>query len=948
MNKGPKKVGKYQLGDQIGKGAVGQVFRGLDLENGTMVAVKQIIKSHLKNEQMKAILGEIELLKRLNHENIVKYIDFIQTEHHLNIMLEFVEVGSFDKIIRTMGPIQEELLAYYVKQILTGLEYLHSQGIVHRDIKGGNLLYTKRGKVKLADFGVSATLTEGSNDNTAVGSPYWMAPEIIEMKGQVSPACDIWSLGCTVIELLTGHPPYHDLDKYCALMTIVSDNHPPLPDGVSEDCKEFLLRCFVKEPDKRADVRELLSHRWVTSHNTNVCRQLKESFAASVHENLTLKESTRSLVQSKNIKPGDLMKQVAKSKLRPKYLAEPEHTNGSNTNLAVSELVIPTNCLETPAKKANKKQGLEVALEQSELSSSHRDDTMRKDGSLHTFESPEYINSMNFLDQVVEINFDLDKPGIGSKAFNAQNEIQDSFNKLSQSLMQDSYLEKEQIQALVCSILENLREKPVLKRLIMDHQDISIIAEIIEEYQYIDPLVSHACLEFFNFMIEGSPDITQRLLGFGIVPLIGRFIDDEEERVVMIEAAYFFGIVSSSTSENIKQLVSCGGLQQILKAIELTPTNESMDIIEVGVDCLRIMLDKGILEIFHIQQLVKSFVIEQLLSLIDCAKTSKPEMAFNCLDCLNHIAGTANSRIRRRFAEPSISNLLLIYLKRYESHSQKLKKIVGIFKSILSEPSVQTRLEVTTLVPLMVKLLFVISRESSDVHQEIVTSLLTCLSLATKMNSDKQDVLVKCHCVPLLFDIAGKQNQGQQRLAMSMICDLANASDHSRDVLVSEGIREFIITKLKSKQHILDLLNLFNSWAAVSREILERELLTEGICKQIFSNILAESIPNQTFANSLSLIHKLVVASPTMARSLSGDTDILDRLLQRCDVDSPATESFAIRDTLAIIETMASIDAGVLRSGDIYGRLVDMSHSHSDKVVICQMIDNVLLYADAC
>lgn len=147
----------------------------------------------------------------------------------------------------------------------------------------------------MADFGVAAKLTETGSDNTVVGSPYWMAPEVIEMKGQVSSSCDIWSLGCTVIELLTGHPPYHDLDKYCALMTIVSNDCPPLPDDISEECKSFLLRCFEKEPTNRADVSELLGHKWITENNAKKCHELKDSFAASVHENMGLKESSRSL-----------------------------------------------------------------------------------------------------------------------------------------------------------------------------------------------------------------------------------------------------------------------------------------------------------------------------------------------------------------------------------------------------------------------------------------------------------------------------------------------------------------------------------------------------------------------------------------------------------------------------------------------------------------------------
>jgi len=119
-------------------------------------------------------------------------------------------------------------------QVLQGLQYLHDQGVIHRDIKGANILTTKDGTVKLADFGVSTSTLAGGQDKEAqvVGTPYWMAPEIIQLSG-ASSASDIWSVGCTVIELLQGKPPYHNLAAMPALFAIVNDDHPPLPEGIS-------------------------------------------------------------------------------------------------------------------------------------------------------------------------------------------------------------------------------------------------------------------------------------------------------------------------------------------------------------------------------------------------------------------------------------------------------------------------------------------------------------------------------------------------------------------------------------------------------------------------------------------------------------------------------------------------------------------------------------------
>lgn len=154
--------------------------------------------------------------------------------------MEYVESGSLANILNSVGNFEESLVAFYINQVLQGLLYLHLQGVVHRDIKGANILVTKQGQVKVADFGVATKLNpDEKKANSAIGTPYWMAPEMIEMIGHLSTACDIWSLGCTIIELLTGHPPYFELEQYPALFRIVEDPHPPLPNGLTADCLDF-------------------------------------------------------------------------------------------------------------------------------------------------------------------------------------------------------------------------------------------------------------------------------------------------------------------------------------------------------------------------------------------------------------------------------------------------------------------------------------------------------------------------------------------------------------------------------------------------------------------------------------------------------------------------------------------------------------------------------------
>ncbi|KAF9738706.1 hypothetical protein PMIN06_009610 [Paraphaeosphaeria minitans] len=253
----------YQLGELLGKGAHGSVFRALNWGTGETVAIKQVKLETLGQADLKTIMLEIDLLKSLTHPNIVKYKGSVKSAESLYIILEFCENGSLHSVCKKFGKFPEPLVGLFMSQVLQGLQYLHEQGVIHRDIKGANILTTKEGLVKLADFGV-ATKQSGLDDPSVVGTPYWMAPEVIEMSGATT-AADIWSVGCTIIELIDGKPPYHHLQPMQALFRIVNDDHPPIPGSVSNALRDFLMECFQKNANLRIDARRLLQHKWILS-----------------------------------------------------------------------------------------------------------------------------------------------------------------------------------------------------------------------------------------------------------------------------------------------------------------------------------------------------------------------------------------------------------------------------------------------------------------------------------------------------------------------------------------------------------------------------------------------------------------------------------------------------------------------------------------------------------
>lgn len=257
----------WQPGIKLGSGAFGVVYVGLR-EDGAMFAVKQIVLRP-DDDASAATSKEIEVMKGIHHDNIVQYLGTLVKDNILNIFMEYVPGGSLSSLVSFYGALKEQTIRRYTKQILHGLVYLHKSGIVHRDIKGANILVDPSGKVKLADFGCSKKFSNATvgtaNYKSIVGTPWWMAPEVFRSTGY-GRAADIWSLGCTIIEMATCHPPWSECTNMVATLFKIShtDQLPDIPASLSRHCKDFLAQCFIREPKQRPTAAQLLLHPFIT------------------------------------------------------------------------------------------------------------------------------------------------------------------------------------------------------------------------------------------------------------------------------------------------------------------------------------------------------------------------------------------------------------------------------------------------------------------------------------------------------------------------------------------------------------------------------------------------------------------------------------------------------------------------------------------------------------
>ncbi|KAJ7963402.1 Kinase family protein [Quillaja saponaria] len=428
----PRLIGDYILGPRIGWGSFAVVWRSTHRHSGLEVAVKQIDKKQLSQKVSENLSREISILSTINHPNIIRLFEAIETEDSIYLVLEYCNGGDLAAYIHRHGKVSETTARHFMRQLAAGLQVLQEKHLIHRDLKPQNLLLEATEEIpllKIGDFGFARSLTPQGFADTLCGSPLYMAPEIIQNQKYDAKA-DLWSVGAVLFQLVSGRPPFHGNSQYQLFQNILASTELRFPQGVLEklnpDCLDLCRGLLRQNPVERLTFKEFFNHKFLGESRSLVDPEqsspllsktlvIEQYFSASssVHESRLLQgKDGQSTSGTKSVH--GLTSNTAGDRLRKSVDGYSHSSNENRDNLTSRVSVYPSkrNDLEI-AVPAEAKELAPCSPDGAEKSRSHEPDasatscvsTVTKEGQEISLSHPS--NRLQLLHQYVQILTEL-------------------------------------------------------------------------------------------------------------------------------------------------------------------------------------------------------------------------------------------------------------------------------------------------------------------------------------------------------------------------------------------------------------------------------------------------------------------------------------------------------------------------------------------------------------
>ncbi|EGV63996.1 hypothetical protein CANTEDRAFT_97999 [Yamadazyma tenuis ATCC 10573] len=915
----------FQFGDMVGRGAFATVYKGLNLKTNHVVAIKQILLE--KDQDVQALMGEIDLLKILRHPNIVKYHGFVKTSNSLNVFLEFCAGGSLRQLYKRLNSgLPEPQIIAYVKSILHGLNYLHEQGVVHRDVKAANVLITDTGDIKLADFGVATKVT--SEHQSVVGTPNWMAPETVLGGEGLCTASDVWSLGATIIELFTTNPPYHDLNPMATLHAIGTDDHPPLPKNISSVAKDFLMECFQKQPSLRVSAKLLLKHKWL--HNTN------DSFSKS-HKLCKIDTVSNSNLNVKSITSYS------------ENLEENWENDFTEMKITVPQLNLASDVLNLEAVKTPTEEFFVTPPSKNEVLNkfceTNNDSVIDNDleklnlnrNNLSIFNRNDRYNNDEddddpFLDIEID-NFDTNELEIQSKMeflitkFSTRVDLCQSGNEdIAHSLVK-----------IMGKISHLVKKYPSSHdTLIRDHGILSIF-ELLENINDMPdlPKLWYYSLTTLNYIFESSISQFENFCLLGGIPVVTQFRGNNYDIAIKLQVNRFIRLTLKS-DKALSMFISSGGLRVLSKlAEEDIETNPHFPI--TSIDCLHAILNNNLLSSKSdlCRKLSHYGVIFWFIVLLNrLVKLDSPNQYSTTVDKIIQILkffGQSEVKVRINISSGDLFKLLFkIYPHLETNHKLTVLKFI---KSMSYVSEILKHFQSAEMLEFLV-ILIKEHTPSTDRYKEYINIICPIIYNYCYLNHVRETELIKLGALPYLKELS-KINLPFRQFVLPIMCELVYCEKYVQNSLVKYNILDVYLNLLLDPYWQANSLDSILNWYkkdpdhVVLTSSKATTCLTTGFSLNKISNL----------ESALDNFLKLVNLNSSICHMFVNE-EILQSIFSKLSIN--LKNSVVQLSLLRILKVLVSNSAGVTLSFDNIRQVLQSLESRKNSLLVDELAHEII------